>query len=723
MRRSYKLTCRLIAATAFSVFFALLATSASRAYVNASGDSKESATTNDSRLRLAGLQGSRAVDYLKQHGLFDRIKASVEARQLVTGRLAMRADQANNRAQNLEASVPEVKRLTASDGSLNDAFGLAVAISGDVAVVGAEGDDLSRGAAYVFYRNKGGTDNWGQIRKLTASDGVPGDSFGHSVGISGDRLVIGAPYDDGGKGSAYVFARHEGGVDNWGEVKKVSASDGALLDNLGISVGISGDMVVAGAFEDDDFRGSAYVFERHKGGFENWGQVRKLTASDGSINDLFGASVAISGDLVVVGAYRDDTSRGAAYVFQRNKGGTANWGEVRKLTASDRAGNDQLGRSVAISGGRVVAGAPFYASFRGAAYIFDRNKGGTDNWGEVKKMTVPGEADGDYLGISVAVNDETVIVGAFGEDSYRGSAYIFDRNKGGVDNWGETWRLTASDGSANDSAGFAAGVSGDQVVVGAFRDDSYKGSAYIFNVFPEAVSVSAASFQRAALAPEMIAAAFGTDLANSTQVAGGIPLPTNLRGTTVSVKDSTGFERLAQLFFVSPGQVNYYIPVGTATGPATVKITSGSGQVSFGAVDIAAISPGIVSANATGQGVAAALVLRVSGLQQTYEQISAYNAATNTFVPIPIDFGPPGDQVFLVIYGTGFRFRTSDSSVNVKVGGRTLQSLFSGIAAGYVGLDQLNISALPRDLAGAGVVNIEITIDGKAANTTTASIK
>lgn len=162
---------------------------------------------------------------------------------------------------------------------------------------------------------------------------------------------------------------------------------------------------------------------------------------------------------------------------------------------------------------------------------------------------------------------------------------------------------------------------------------------------------------------------------------------------------------------------------GLLAGPATVKITSGSGQISVGIVEMTAISPGFFSASSTGQGIAAALALRVRGTQQSYEQISVYNDGTNTFVPVPVDLGPVGDQVFLVMYGTGFRFRTSDSGVNLKVGGRTLQSLFSGMVSGFLGLDQLNISPLPRDLAGAGVINIEITVDGKAANTTTVSIK
>jgi len=237
------------------------------------------------------------------------------------------------------------------------------------------------------------------------------------------------------------------------------------------------------------------------------------------------------------------------------------------------------------------------------------------------------------------------------------------------------------------------------------------------------VSGSAASFATAELAPESIAAGFGTNLATGIATGATIPLPTNLLGTTIKVKDSGGIERAAGEFFVSPAQVNYVIPTGTALGPATVTIASGAGSVGAGTIQIATVAPGIFTANSTGQGLAAAIALRVRGTQQFVEQISQYNATTNSFDPIPVDLGPAGDQVFLILFGTGFRFRSGDLGLVVKVSGRTLQTLFSGAVQGFVGLDQINTSALPREIAGRGLVNIEVTVDGKPANTTTVSIK
>ncbi|MBU1695026.1 MAG: FG-GAP repeat protein, partial [Verrucomicrobia bacterium] len=183
---------------------------------------------------------------------------------------------------------PSEDKLTASDGAAGDRFGYAVAVAGDTAVVGAYSNQTGQGAAYIFYRDEGGAGNWGQAAKLTASDGAAGDEFGYAVCITGDTVVVGARHDDDGgadAGSAYVFYRDEGGADNWGQVKKLTASDGAAGDEFSYSVSVEGDTAVIGAPFDDDAAaaaGSAYVFYRDQGGTDNWGQVKKLTASDGA---------------------------------------------------------------------------------------------------------------------------------------------------------------------------------------------------------------------------------------------------------------------------------------------------------------------------------------------------------------------------------------------------------------------------------------------------------
>ncbi len=236
-------------------------------------------------------------------------------------------------------------------------------------------------------------------------------------------------------------------------------------------------------------------------------------------------------------------------------------------------------------------------------------------------------------------------------------------------------------------------------------------------------SVSAASFLGAELASESIVAAFGQNLATNTQVATALPLPTELAGTTVKVRDSAGVERLAGLFFVAPTQVNYQIPPGTAAGAATVTITSGAGAVSVGTVNITSVAPGLFTANANGQGVAAAVVLRVKadGTQQ-FEPVSRFDPAQNRFVTALIDLGPETDQVFLILFGTGFRFNSGLSATRVSVGGVDSEVLFAGAAPGFVGLDQCNVR-LPRSLVGRGEVDVVLAVDGKTANTVRIAIK
>ena len=370
----------------------------------------------------------------------------------------------------------EVK-ITASDGAAGDLFGGSVAISGDYAVVGAvKDDDADRysGSAYIFKRNG---DAWTEHAKITASDGAANDLFGGSVAISGDCVVVGAYMDDGAgreSGSAYIFKRNG---DAWTEQAKITASDGARVHYFGFRVAISGDYVVVGAPGN-----SAYIFKRNG---DAWTEHAKITASDGETWDSFGFSVAISGDYVVVGAHRNDdagTDSGSAYIFKRD--GTE-WTEQAKITASDGAANDLFGRSVAISGDLAVVGAhgdDDAGSYSGSAYIFKRDG---DVWNEQAKITASDSAADDNFGRNIAISGEYVVVGAHGNDdagSASGSAYIFKRDGTA---WIEQAKINASDGAVHDLFGGSVAISDDYAVVGALGDGdagSQSGSAYIYNI-------------------------------------------------------------------------------------------------------------------------------------------------------------------------------------------------------------------------------------------------
>lgn len=319
-----------------------------------------------------------------------------------------------------------------------------------------------------------------ELAKLLASDAAENDRFSISVAVSGDTAVVGAFNDDhaGGAdaGSAYIFVRNAG---VWSQQAKLTASDASSGDFFGRSVAISGDTVVIGTV----YAESAYVFVRSGG---VWTQQAKLIASDPAGGDNFGVRVAISGDTAVIGSYHDDHAAGidagSAYVFVR---AGIIWTQQAKLIASDAEASDWFGETVALSGDTAVIGTLLDdnagGSNAGSAYVFVR--AGTA-WAQQAKLTAVDAAANDWFGNSVDVSGNTVVVGAIYDDNPggidAGSAYVFVRE-------GTTWtqqvKLTASDATADDNFGIAAAISDNTVLVGAHANDSAggnAGSAYVF---------------------------------------------------------------------------------------------------------------------------------------------------------------------------------------------------------------------------------------------------
>lgn len=238
-----------------------------------------------------------------------------------------------------------------------------------------------------------------------------------------------------------------------------------------------------------------------------------------------------------------------------------------------------------------------------------------------------------------------------------------------------------------------------------------------------ATSVSAASYRGEAIAADEIVAVFGINLATTTQVATTLPLPTTLAGTTVKVRDSANVERLAPLFFVAPTQINYLVPAGTAAGQATILITSGNGAVSGSVVEIANVAPGIFVADASGRGLPAAnaLTFRADGSSSS-RPVAQFDPATSRFVAVPIDLGAIDDRVFLSLFATGVRKRSSLENVRAIIGGVEAPVQFAGDQGGFAGLDQINIE-LPRALAGSGLVDVMLIVDGQIANVVQVNIR
>ncbi len=420
-----------------------------------------------------------------------------------------------------------ISTLTVDDRAANDEFGYSVAIDGSTAVVGAYHRKLDGnanvGVAYVF--TKDADDAWSQAATLTASDGAANDEFGISVAIDGNTIVVGARQDDTRDGAAYVFTKSPDSV--WandenqtykGETAKLAASDSAADDEFGISVAIDGNTIVVGARQDDTRDGAAYVFTKaadvawaNDSGENHKKEAAKLTASDGAASDELGISVAIDGDTVVVGAHLHDINdngtgiphAGAAYVFTKtDTGGWANEPskdhrtESARLTAPDGAAKDQFGISVAINVDTVVVGAhqPSYKIEDeeivdvgpGAAYVFTKESN-SGKWGQPVKLTASKGVLGDGFGISVAVDGNTAVVGAYlfdrddGIVPGSGSAYVFARDpKSGK--WSQTLNLAASSSAPDDRFGHSVAVSNDTVLAGVPQDHGNRGSAYAMDI-------------------------------------------------------------------------------------------------------------------------------------------------------------------------------------------------------------------------------------------------
>ena len=397
------------------------------------------------------------------------------------------------------------QRVLDPQGAGYDELGLAVALSGPVAIVAAPsalfGGDTTQGKVLIY--NQAGDGSWSLAQTLVAS---ALEQFGWSVAITGQTAVIGAlnaPVGENrSQGAAYVYTQGVDGV--WSETQKLVAADGAAVDWFGNAVAMSDDTIVVGAYgahyNDEAMRGSVYVFTKVDG---IWTQTQQLVASDGTVSDQFGTSVALSGSNLLVSApgakIGDHYAQGAVYRFARSVG---SWTEAQKIVVADGAEYDQLGTSLAIDGNTALVGAMWRGD--GAVYVLADSGSG---WNLVQQLGASDgigagiDGTGGSFGISVALQGGTALIGAshvdVDDNEDQGAAFQFVK-VGGM--FAGSHTFTSNDGVAAPYFGAAVALDGDNVLAGMFGytpdwDHYYQGAAYFYQRVASGIPAS----ERAAL--------------------------------------------------------------------------------------------------------------------------------------------------------------------------------------------------------------------------------
>jgi len=385
------------------------------------------------------------------------------------------------------------QKTTAEDGVPQAWFGLPVALSGVNALVGSRNAAVNgtsiQGAVYAFVRIRG---IWKQTQKLVASDGVAGDQFGTSIAIFGNTAVVTAPLakinGNTWQGAAYVFELSNG---FWKQTQKLVAKTGAAFSTLGTGTGLTAEYLFVGAggvFNQGVYaprRVHVFKFIPSKTGGK-WieSQVLETPAPDDPISS-FGTAIALSGNSALVGARAsrvgNNLGQGMVYGYTESNG---TWSLTDKLTGSDSGARDNFGNSVAMSGAVAVMGAPGAVIngniSQGAVYVFNKSKAG--RWTQVSKFTADDGDAIDLFGASVNLSDSSVLVGAYGIQSYTGAAYLFQK-KGNT--WVQARRLSASDGTPGQIYGYSTALDGATALVGAYAatvdGNQAQGAAYFYS--------------------------------------------------------------------------------------------------------------------------------------------------------------------------------------------------------------------------------------------------
>ncbi len=617
---------------------------------------------------------------------------------------------------------------------ISDEFGKSVAVDGDYAAIGSPRDDdadANAGAVYIFERTSQAflTSDWEQHAKIFGSDLAALDEFGSSVDIDGNTVAVGAPMHDvagSDAGAVYVFIR-SGGV--WSEQGKLVGDDTGALDTFGASVSLSGDTLLVGAPDHSTSTtqaGAAYVFVRSGG---VWSQEAKLVASDADAHDDFGRSVYVEGDQAVIGAPMDDefgSNAGAAYVFERT--GVV-WTEQQKLIHAIPISNDEFGHAVAISGSTIVVGAPLDDDGpinSGAVHIFVESAG---VWSQQTRVVANDQEDGARFGSAVDIVGDVLLAGAPRKDTIAGSdhgrMYLFDRNG---TFWSQTdgWDLGGVIGFTRPFGaqfGSSVSMSADSVIGGAPLETatgSAAGQARVYNLLVSAPDISVTVNDD--VDPVNVGAPFnyevevtnsGPGTSNAVMLFNVIPASTTF-ASVVASQGGCSFLAPSDTVFCSFGSI-----ANGANATATIAVTAPNGSQFL--VNTASVSSSSGDSNPSNN----------SDSEATTVQKLADLWVTKTDDPDPVNIGStliysmivgndgPEDATGVTLFdllpnGLGFVSSTGSCS-----GTTTISCNLGSIPAGQTSTVALSVTtpSLPLVVTNAAIV-LGNEIDPNSANDT-----
>jgi len=392
------------------------------------------------------------------------------------------------------ASPPPPERITQvaqlMGGEHNQAFGSSVVLSGDTLAVGDPYDDqigAEAGSVTIYQSDKAG--RWIKGTRLTPLDAEAGIQFGLNIALSGDTLLVGAPYDnDSGlrSGSAYIFERNPLEPGAWTQVTKLTASDAYTNDQFGWAVVVDGDTAVIGAYT-KVYGGRVYIYDRDEGGPGQWGETAQLNPDPPGFQANFGEAVDLDGDLLAIGAYGGGDYAGYVYAFQRQPG-SDQWQRLTRFRSSDTYAYYYFGYTVALDNWTILAGAPGADGLTGAAYIFTADPAQPETWTERARLTPSDGAMQDYFSLSLDLSGDIAWIGAPNHADGTGAAYLYARDQAGPNLWGEITPLLGEDSSQGDQFGSWTSMDGDLAVAGA-PGRLPSGSVYVFNLDPPWLSL------------------------------------------------------------------------------------------------------------------------------------------------------------------------------------------------------------------------------------------